>query len=789
MKKVIPILLVFNLLLSLCFFELTASATSFSGSDITVKLSAYLGNESTVKVSITGKYLVEIDNRVLDGTYDIKVESGQLALYKNGIRIKSYGATLTVRPEIYNTDHIISVGGHEYLGMMRFEVESGSYVRPYNTLPVEDYLKGVVSQEMSPYWGNTGGMEALKAQAIAARTYAQGVSPIDDGQTDQVYTGYNWHDNTNIAVEQTQGLVLRYNGQIIGANALYSSSNGGKILSKVNSWGDAAWNRIPYLQAKEDPYDAKSSGIGNKNVNWSFSITKQQIDITSLKLAQPATWWNNTKEIQADQAIIANIKNWLKNNGYVKNNYEIKIVSIPQVAFNANVPSNQTINGQIKINYWLRDTSSNKFMMENEQIKTYSTLVDTRAYTIRSMIGSAFMKSPYVKNVQDNGEKFTVNGGGWGHGIGMSQWGAYQMSKEGKTFSDILSFYYPGTTVDDVLGPTITDFTAAINDAKVVTFKYMLDEESTTNISLDNPQKEILINSAQNAGNVQFTWDASSLSAGDYTFTIIAKDKSGNVSQGKGSFTISESEPSEGSKSIKLVLTAPKTFLYNGPNGVGYTGQYISPQTIYANANEGNWYRINTWIGPKWIEVVETVPPVEITKITLLDRTNLYSTTSTNQKADSSISPQSVTVVEQKGDWFKIKTWIGEKWIKPESYSIAVDKKIAITQRESIYGNPKASEKAVSSLSVQTVTAIGEIPGTGWYQIKTWLGPMWIQPKQAINQSIILNSKTNIYDNPDLDEKPFSSLSPQTVRAINKIGNTGWYQINTWVGPKWIFTN
>lgn len=795
MKKVIPIIMVLNLLLSLCLFELRVSASSFSDSAITVKLSAYLGNKSAVGVSLTGKYVVEADNRVLDGTYDIKSESGQLALYKNGTRIKTYGASLKVKPQVYNTDHIISINGRKYLGEMRFEVEDGSYIRPYNTLPVEDYLKGVVSQEMSPSWGSIGGMEALKAQAIAARTYAQGVTPIDDGETDQVYTGYYWYANTNIAVEETQGLVLRYSGKVIGANALYSSSNGGKTLSKVNSWGDASWNHVPYLQVKEDPYDAESTGIGNKNVNWSFSITNKQIDTTNLDLAQPAIWWNVANEVQADSAIMANIKNWLKNNGYVKNNYEIKIVSIPELSFDVNVPPNQTINGHIKVNYWLRDTGTDNILMEKGQIKEFSTVIDTRAYTIRSMIGSTFMKSPYIKNVQDYGEKFIVNGGGWGHGIGMSQWGAFQMSKDGKNFMDILNFYYPGTTIDDVLGPTVTDFTAVINDAKIVTFKYKLDEETTTTISLNRPQKTILTNSVQQPGNVQFTWDAGSLPEGDYTFTIVMKDKSGNVTEGNGSFVIAGSNPVEDVEPIKLTLTAAKTYLYNGPNGEGNTGQALSPQIVYANAREGDWYLINTWIGPKWIEVVDSVPPTEqepddeITKITLLDKTNLYSSASINQKADSSVSPQTVTVVEHKDDWFKIKTWIGEKWVKPERFSVAVNKKIELTQRDSIYLNPKVSEGAVSSLLPQTVTAIAEAPGTGWYQIKTWLGPMWIQPKQAINQSILLNSKTNIYNNPDLGEKPFSSLSPQTVRAINKIGNTGWYQINTWVGPKWIFTN
>lgn len=662
----------------------------------------------------------------------------------------------------------------------------------------DDYLKGVVSREMSPSWGSIGGMEALKAQAVAARTYAQGVSPIDDGETDQVYMGYDWHPNTNIAVEATQGLVLRYQGKVIGANALYSSSNGGKILSKVNSWGDASWNRVPYLQVKDDLYDAKSAGIGNRNVDWNFSIIKKQIDTGRLNLAQPADWWNVEKELQADSAIITNIKNWLKNNGYVENKYEIKIVSISKLAFDINVPSNQTINGHIKIHYWLRDTGTNKILPENGQIKEFSTVIVTKAYTIRSMIGSAFLKSPYVKNVQDDGEKFIVNGGGWGHGIGMSQWGAFQMSKEGKSFIDILSFYYPGITIDDVLGPNVTDFTVSTDNGQIVTFKYKIDEESITTITLEQTQKTIIANSLQQQGNVQFNWDASSLSPGEYTFTIVTKDKSGNITEGKGIFSIESSDPVkpegliEFAEPLRLTLAASNTYLYNGPNEEGNTGQSLAPQTVYATARFGNWYQINTWIGQKWIEVAESTSPEEkelISKITLLDITKLYSSADARQKAVSSLAPQTVTVVGQKGNWFKIKTWIGDKWIKPERYLVSVDKKIKLAEIENIYRQPASTEKAVDALSPQTVTVIAGIPGTGWYQIKTWLGPMWILPKEAINQSIKLNSITNIYNHPNLGEKPYSSLAPQMVKAIYKIGNTGWYQINTWVGPKWIFIN
>ena len=77
-----------------------------------------------------------------------------------------------------------------YLGNIQFTIESQKYVRPINTLPLEDYLKGVVPGEMPAGWS----VEALKAQAIAARTYVKtkAASVIDDTISYQAYDGYIW---------------------------------------------------------------------------------------------------------------------------------------------------------------------------------------------------------------------------------------------------------------------------------------------------------------------------------------------------------------------------------------------------------------------------------------------------------------------------------------------------------------------------------------------------------------------------------------------------------------------
>lgn len=131
------------------------------------------------------------------------------------------------------------------------------------TLDLEDYLKGVVPSEIK---ASSCPMEAQKAQAIAARTYAlrkvqerkSKAYDVDDTAGDQAYNARPRHKNSDTAVDATRGQVLHYNGKLI--DAVYTHSNGGRTVSALARWGSA----VPYLVDKPDPFDksAKVSGHG-----------------------------------------------------------------------------------------------------------------------------------------------------------------------------------------------------------------------------------------------------------------------------------------------------------------------------------------------------------------------------------------------------------------------------------------------------------------------------------------------------------------------------------------------
>ena len=320
---------------------------------VSVKLTRYLFNKTEISLAIKGKYLINNSIEITEGNdYSIKVENGSyLSLYVNGNKVQTFQNSFLISPIQYGTNNYAIINGREYLGNIEFTVEDSKYIRPINTLPIEDYLKGVVPGEMPASWGAKA-LEALQAQAVAARTYVKthAGSVINDTVSYQAYEGYKWHPYTNTAVDQTAGKVLRYNGGLISAN--YSSSNGGYTESNANYWGS---DQLPYLIAKKDPYDPKNP--------WQIVLDKQQINTSQLDLSQPEQWWSSVKESQVDTAELKNIKNYLLRQTGAS---DIKIIGFPKVGFsddftrtaNGESTGNRT-KGTVHIEYFMKDSEGN----------------------------------------------------------------------------------------------------------------------------------------------------------------------------------------------------------------------------------------------------------------------------------------------------------------------------------------------------------------------------------------------------------------------------------------------
>lgn len=351
-----------------------------------------------------------------------------------------------------------------YYGGFRFERINGGKLTVVNILTLEDYIKGVVSTEMSNSWP----IEALKAQAVASRSYFISLGSrhssnhfdICNSTHCQAYTGQTRAgSNSNAAVDQTKGQVALYNGNV--AQTYYYSSNGGASENVSAVWGSSQ-SLYPYLVGKIDIYESSldlsntwersfsTSQIVSKvlsDQNVSGSIVSAQIDAyTDVGNPKTITFTDSTGESYT----VSSAKVYSK-------------LGLPSFRFgfsgdestnsgHGNVTSSTdhsiTVNGSEKVAntdglYVISGDGNISRLGEDVYVisgsGTVSKLEPGQGENQNNTYGNSVA-------VVENGS-ITFIGRGWGHNIGMSQYGAYAMAQQGKNYVDILEFYYTGIDI------------------------------------------------------------------------------------------------------------------------------------------------------------------------------------------------------------------------------------------------------------------------------------------------------------------------------------------------------
>lgn len=318
-----------------------------------------------------------------------------------------------------------------YPGHMEITEESDGLLL-LNEVDLEEYLKRVTPSEMPP----TYELEALKAQAVCARTYAwrqiQGNAystygaHVDDSTNFQVYNNTLTFDSTDTAVNETFGQLLEYNGDPIEA-FYYSTSDGHGTDGSV--WGADASN-TPYLRAVTINNKAKKLDLTSNEAFESF-IKDENTDAYDSDF--PMFRWNTkTTSTILDEKIggVGRITGLTITSrgagGYAKT---LKV---------AGTEGSKTFSGQSRI----RSILGNVSLVYNRKDGSTSMGWDT--------LPSGFI---YIENNgtdENQVTTFTIYGGGFGHGVGMSQNGAQGMAKQGKTCQEILKFFYDGCGLMDI---------------------------------------------------------------------------------------------------------------------------------------------------------------------------------------------------------------------------------------------------------------------------------------------------------------------------------------------------
>ncbi|HMV45331.1 MAG TPA: SpoIID/LytB domain-containing protein [Leptospiraceae bacterium] len=258
------------------------------------------------------------------------------------------------------------------------EVNSGKFIF-VNKVPMEDYLMGVVPAEMPSSWP----LEALKAQAVAARTYAvdsilaapNSTYHVESTTQSQVYGGIKRETvRSNQAVRETVGEILIFQNK--PARTFYHSNSGGKTESPEFVWGYTGLN---YLVAIDSPHCKLAD-----NFQWKITLTRNQMQ-------------EKLKSLELE---------------------EIKNIRI----------SEYTPSGRAK----------------TLEVEGKEKVVTMNAVDFRRAIGQTVMRS-LLFDIDLEEDTFKIKGQGFGHGVGMSQWGSKGMAENNYDYKEILSFYYKGT--------------------------------------------------------------------------------------------------------------------------------------------------------------------------------------------------------------------------------------------------------------------------------------------------------------------------------------------------------
>ena len=374
------------LIIILCVFQnqsLSAAREPLIRVLISKNRNLRIRSDKSIPLIIKGQ---KFSNKKIKGL-TVKKENNRTSLFFDKNKQKIYDLKNKVKLVVKSSDgRGIWVGQKRYSGILNLLVLD-SEILVINILGIEKYLSSVVGSEMPAKWP----LEALKAQAIASRTYAlkqkgNPIYDIDSTQKNQVYNGLESRTyKTARAVRSTRSLVLTYKNKLI--NALFHSSSGGMTENSQDVWK----NEYPYLSSVRD-FDRN-----NPKLQW-----KKKFSSGELQKLFPEI--GGIKKIE-----ILNITN----TGRVKN---VKIFG--------KYGSDQISGVDIRKRMNLKSTFMRFKFIED---KKYISDNDNSNIPIEKTL--------------------IVFGQGSGHGVGMSQWGARYMASKGQKAERILKHFYKGVRI------------------------------------------------------------------------------------------------------------------------------------------------------------------------------------------------------------------------------------------------------------------------------------------------------------------------------------------------------
>ncbi len=449
-QKILCILLVFTF----CLVPLDTFAAEIPEY---IKVGLNYGSTAVSSCRLTSENGFQIIN-VTDGAFEetlpisaytelnASIENGMVVLRsEDGTVVSaSLGENDCIMAMDYNGDGLIRYGGNPYRDGIQLIADGNNKMMVLNYITMDHYLYGVLQGEM----GQSAPLEALKAQAVAARSYAMTNLYVHKSYGFhvcttthcQVYKGYSWEtEKTNRAVDETSGQILYSEGK--PAAAYYHKNSGGYTQNSKDVWS----SQLPYLTAVKDEY--------SPDYPWTATMSFAQIQ-SRLETCgyDPGSVQSVSITARNESGAVSELTVAGNKNTVVLKKESVRTVlggtSLKSTQFSiAAAASNGTAGEGVSIH------SASSSADSNQSLYLVSASGGTQSRKVEGLVVSNGSSKRTVSGAQSAATETVTNGSvtftgkGYGHGIGMAQDSAMVMANKGMRYDEILKYFYTGTEV------------------------------------------------------------------------------------------------------------------------------------------------------------------------------------------------------------------------------------------------------------------------------------------------------------------------------------------------------
>lgn len=407
----------------------------------------------SVSITSSGAFHTAYNGQIISYSAGETITITKEQLIDGAMIIESDGETELCLASVHRAQ-----GTPAYPGKMELTLQ-GNQIAVINIVDVEEYLTRVVPSEMPASYG----IEAAKVQAICARTYAwqklaseqcpEYGAHVDDSTNYQVYNAVAQQDISTQGVRETEGLILAKEGKII-TPYYFSTSCGYTADNQI--WGGTT-EAYPYLTSKAVADTSENLNLTDEATFRAFILNK---NYPSYETSFPWYRWEYSIELSALEEMIKSRLSSLSANrphsvlslqedGSVREAADIEIGSLTAIdiieRYNGGIAAQLKITGTNQT-ILIQQESSIRAILGSPDMIYQNKSVDGVGKSEANYLPSAFVCCIPIMD-GENKSGYRICGGGNGHGIGMSQNGVYAMTMQGKTYQEIISYFYPSIEI------------------------------------------------------------------------------------------------------------------------------------------------------------------------------------------------------------------------------------------------------------------------------------------------------------------------------------------------------